>query len=68
MDSKQSVEDKSIVNDDFSDITAPADFTEPEVLYKKLIETKDAQSQIVDITLTRFAASSSLTHSSYPKP
>lgn len=51
MDSKQQQEDMNIVGDDFSDITAPADFTEPEVLYNKLINTIQGYHPSADISM-----------------
>lgn len=51
MDSKQQQADVNIVNDDFSDITAPADFTEPEVLYNKLITTIQSYHPSADISM-----------------
>lgn len=51
MDSKQQQEDMNIVSDDFSDITAPADFTEPEVLYNKLIDTIQGYHPSADISM-----------------
>lgn len=51
MDSKQQREDMNIVSDDFSDITAPADFTEPEILYKKLISTIQGYHPSADISM-----------------
>lgn len=51
MDSKQQQEDMNIVSDDFSDITAPADFTEPEVLYNKLINTIQGYHPSADISM-----------------
>ncbi|WP_455714271.1 RelA/SpoT family protein [Anaerosporobacter sp.] len=51
MDSKQQQEDINIVSDDFSDITAPADFTAPEVLYNKLIDTIRGYHPSADISM-----------------
>ncbi len=51
MDSKQQQEDINIVSDDFSDITAPADFTTPEVLYNKLIDTIRGYHPSADISM-----------------
>lgn len=51
MDSKQQQEDMNIVGDDFSDITAPADFTEPEILYNKLINTIQGYHPSADISM-----------------
>ena len=51
MDSKQPVEETNIVNDDFTDITAPADFTSPEVLYNKLIDTIRGYHPSADISM-----------------
>ncbi|WP_310602616.1 RelA/SpoT family protein [Anaerosporobacter sp.] len=51
MDSKQQQADVNIVNDDFSDITAPADFTVPEVLYNKLITTIQSYHPSADISM-----------------
>lgn len=57
MDSKQQREDMNIVSDDFSDITAPADFTEPEVLYNKLISTIQGYHPSADISMIEKAYS-----------
>jgi GTP diphosphokinase / guanosine-3',5'-bis(diphosphate) 3'-diphosphatase len=51
MDSKQQQEDMNIVSDDFSDITAPADFTTPEELYNKLIDTIRGYHPSADISM-----------------
>lgn len=51
MDSKKQQEDMNIISDDFSDITAPADFTEPEVLYNKLINTIQGYHPSADISM-----------------
>lgn len=51
MDSRQPVEEMNIVNDDFSDITAPADFTSPDVLYNKLIDTIRGYHPSADISM-----------------
>lgn len=51
MESKQQQEDMNIVSDDFSDITAPADFTTPEVLYNKLIATIHGYHPSADISM-----------------
>ncbi|WP_167955947.1 RelA/SpoT family protein [Anaerosporobacter faecicola] len=53
MDRKQGQENtnNTVVNDDFSDITAPADFTSPEVLYDKLIQTIHGYHPSADISM-----------------
>ncbi|HEX3077623.1 MAG TPA: bifunctional (p)ppGpp synthetase/guanosine-3',5'-bis(diphosphate) 3'-pyrophosphohydrolase [Lachnospiraceae bacterium] len=52
MDRKQArQEEKSLVSDDFSDIKAPADFTQPEELYQKLIRTIQGYHPSADITM-----------------